>query len=61
MKKKTAELPVEVVWDRRLGDRRREPASVDGDRRRAERRREPPFTWSLADFVVVMPPDGDGE
>jgi hypothetical protein len=29
------------------------------DRRRAERRQNPPFTWELADFVVVERPQSD--
>jgi hypothetical protein len=53
LKKKTAELPVVVSWDRRLADRRSDSAERDGDRRPAERRQAPPFTWRVADFVVV--------
>jgi hypothetical protein len=57
MKKKTAGLPVNLVWDRRVGgERRAEPAAPEGERRKEDRRQQPPFTWSLADFVVV-PPD----
>ena len=50
---KTADLPVEVTWDRRTEDRRApaEPASVE--RRTGDRRKEAPFTWQVADFVVV--------
>jgi hypothetical protein len=40
---------VEVVMDRRTGERRREPASVGFDRRTRDRRRARP-TW-------VVPPD----
>jgi hypothetical protein len=57
MKKKTAGLPVDLVWDRRVGgERREESGNVEGDRRKTDRRQQPPFTWSLADFVVVVPP-----
>jgi hypothetical protein len=52
--RKTAELPVVVSWDRRQADRR--PPSRQGektDQRKAERRKEPPFTWEVADFVVL--------
>ena len=54
LKKKTADLPVSVEWDRRRTDRRSgEDARVpDG----AERRGTPPFTWDTADFVVVEEP-----
>jgi hypothetical protein len=57
LKAKTGKLPVVVKWDRRLDDRR-DNANADElarDRRYEERRRKPPFTWDLADFVVVEP------
>jgi hypothetical protein len=60
MKKKTAGLPVNLVWDRRVGgERRAETPAGDGERRKTDRRKSPPFTWTLADFVVVVPPDGE--
>jgi hypothetical protein len=57
LKTLTSELPVVVTWDRRTDDRRDDTADTDGDadRRQADRRRKPPFTWDLADFVVVEP------
>ena len=55
LKTKTGELPVVVTWDRRTDERRGETASVKRDRRQTDRRRKPPFTWDLADFVVVEP------
>ena len=57
LKTRTAELPVVVTWDRRTDERRgaKEPASAR-ERRHAERRRQPPFTWDLADFVVIERP-----
>lgn len=62
LKKKTAELPVSVEWDRRRSDR---GGSADdrADPGTADRRGAPPFTWETADFVVVeesagtTPPD----
>jgi hypothetical protein len=52
--RKTAELPVVVTWDRRLGDRRASSQPVqDPDQRKTDRRQEPPFTWEAADFVVL--------
>ena len=53
--RKTADLPVEVSWDRRRGDRREAP---DSERSTAEpdRRAKPPYTWDVADFVVVEDP-----
>ena len=58
LKTRTSELPVVVTWDRRDTDRRGSKASmqVPRDRRATDRRQDPPFTWELADFVVVPPP-----
>src|SRR5262245_48638106 len=57
LKTRTSDLPVVVTWDRRLDERRDDDKTggVNGNRRHAERRRKPPFTWDLADFVVVEP------
>src|SRR5215510_6697419 len=56
LKTRTSELPVVVTWDRRTDDRR-DDEETEGSKgnRQAERRRKPPFTWDLADFVVVEP------
>ncbi len=52
--RKTAELPVVVSWDRRQGDRRASSQPVeDTDQRQTDRRQKPPFTWEVADFVVL--------
>jgi hypothetical protein len=56
LKTRTAELPVVVTWDRRVADQRQADESGGKKRRYSERRRTPPFTWDLADFVVVEPP-----
>lgn len=59
LKTKTGELPVVVKWDRRT-DNRRDRAGAGAARRKSryeDRRRTPPFTWDLADFVVVEPAD----
>ena len=62
MTRKTAELPVEVTWDRRTEQRRASGDTSDAERRSGDRRKEPPFTWQVADFVVVddgkAPPGG---
>jgi hypothetical protein len=59
LKTRTTELPVVLTWDRRTDQRRDADAdastAVKRDRRQNERRRQPPFTWDLADFVVVEP------
>ena len=46
---------VDVVWDRRLGERRRSwsDSSPDAERRRRERRGPTPASWLLLDFLVV--------
>jgi hypothetical protein len=51
LSQKTADLPVEVSWDRRRQDR--EAAAPDARERGADRRQKPPYTWEVADFVVV--------
>ena len=53
LKKQTADLPVDVTWDRRVRDRRNASGDIACERRRTERRQQPSFTWELADFVVV--------
>jgi hypothetical protein len=63
LKTQTSELPVVVTWDRRKTDRRASTTrshrmEVPRDRRASDRRQKPPFTWDLADFVVVTPGDG---
>ena len=55
LKRKTENLPVDVIWDQRQGDRRVGADDGHANRRRTDRRRTPPFTWELADFVVVEP------
>lgn len=52
---KTTDLPVEVTWDRRRGDRA-EPAPEEGEAPAVDRRKKPPFTWDVADFVVAEQP-----
>jgi hypothetical protein len=53
LKKKTADLPVSVEWDRRRTERRSDDQPDAPETRGAERRGMPPFTWETADFVVV--------
>jgi hypothetical protein len=55
LKRKTKHLNVQVVWDRREDERRNEAGAIDTERRHQDRRRTPPFTWDVADFVVVVP------
>ena len=51
--RKAADLPVDVTWDRRTAQRRESGNTADAERRSGDRRQEPPFTWQVADFVVV--------
>ena len=51
LKEKTADLPVEVSWDRRVSDRRSGSVHTGPDRREHDRRQKPPFTWDVSDFV----------
>jgi DNA-binding NarL/FixJ family response regulator len=54
LRRKTIGLPVVVTWDRRGQERR--VAAIDvasGERRRLERRQSPPYTWEVADFVLI--------
>jgi hypothetical protein len=45
---------VEVVWDRRVGERRRSAVkSGTPERRRRDRRGPVPASWALLDFLVV--------
>jgi hypothetical protein len=63
LKRDAAELPVTVEWDRRSGDGQAAPPDGAPDRPIdvPERRHDPPFTWKVADFVVVGSPDGRPE
>ena len=45
--------PVEIIWDRRAGERRQHRSPVMTDWRRSDRREVPPVTWTALDFVVV--------
>jgi hypothetical protein len=53
LKKKTADLPVSVEWDRRRTDRQSDDEQGPSRSRGIDRRGAPPFTWDTADFVVV--------
>ena len=56
LKKKTADLPVSVEWDRRRTDRQSGGNADSSNPPDGERRAAPPFTWETADFVVVEEP-----
>jgi hypothetical protein len=45
---------VEVIWDRRVAQRRAKPqGGVEAERRRGERRRPLPPTWTTLGFVIA--------
>jgi hypothetical protein len=44
---------VDVVWDRRAGERRRSSEPAGSERRRRDRRGSEPASWTLLDFLVV--------
>lgn len=43
---------LDILVDRRQGERRRHQAPVGEERRTHERRAPPPRTWTEADFVI---------
>jgi hypothetical protein len=45
--------PVEVMWDRRVGDRRRSGEAASVDRRAGDRRNRPPSSWDNLGFLVA--------
>jgi len=45
--------PVQVVWDRRVGDRRRSSEGTPADRRSGDRRNRPPASWDNLGFLVA--------
>jgi hypothetical protein len=53
LQRKTAQLNVKVLWDRRHNIRRQVASYVAADRRANDRRKADPFTWDTADFAVV--------
>ena len=53
-KRKTSHLPLKVSWDRRVATpEERRPSGAP------ERRQQLPFTWDLADFVLVEHPEDE--
>jgi hypothetical protein len=44
---------VDVIWDRRVIERRRARVDTPVDRRRTERRGPPPSTWTSLSMLIV--------
>jgi len=49
---------VQIIWDRRLGQRRRAENRVSGDRRRSDRRRMPPVQWGQMNYMIAGTDNG---
>jgi len=47
---------LDLIVDRRHGERRQRVASVERERRTGERRGPSPDSWQTADFIIVEPP-----
>jgi hypothetical protein len=45
--------PVEIVWDRRVGERRHAGDGARSDRRAGDRRNTPPTSWVNLGFLVA--------
>lgn len=45
---------VQIIWDRRIGERRQSPGRAgDRERRRSDRRRQPPSQWGQLNYLVA--------
>ena len=60
LKQATAELPVKLLWDRRTSEGRGTATPGQHEPEHGERRQKPPFTWDVADFLVVGKRAGEG-
>lgn len=56
LKQATAELPVKLTWDRRVNKGREMAKPEPPLPGHAERRGAPPYTWDVADFLVIGTP-----
>jgi hypothetical protein len=45
---------VQIIWDRRIGERRQSAGDgVHGNRRRSDRRRVPPLQWGQMNYMIA--------
>ena len=45
---------VQIIWDRRVGERRQSAESPgNGERRRSDRRRVPPSQWRQLNYMIA--------
>src|SRR5439155_22796326 len=49
---------VQILWDRRVDERRRRRRAVEADRRQRDRRGPLPSSWATLDFLVAGPAAG---
>jgi len=48
---------VQIIWDRRTGERRQSGDRVGGsERRRSDRRRVPPLQWDQMNYMIATQP-----
>jgi hypothetical protein len=55
LQRRTADMQVQVIWDRRATARRITDTTKTPERRAADRRQRKSFTWQAADFLVAVP------
>jgi hypothetical protein len=44
---------VQIIWDRRIGERRQAGDVRVAERRRSDRRREPPMQWGQLNYMIA--------
>lgn len=48
------DMSVQIVWDRRMGERRQTTDGPgNGERRRSDRRRTPPMQWGQLNYMIA--------
>jgi hypothetical protein len=54
LQRRTSQMQVQVIWDRRSRTRRVADAKTATERRTADRRKRDSYTWQAADFLVAV-------
>jgi hypothetical protein len=45
---------VQIIWDRRMGERRKNgDRRLDGERRQSDRRKAPPKQWTQLNYMIA--------
>ena len=55
LQRRTSQMQVQVIWDRRSKTRRVADTKTATERRSADRRQRDSYTWKAADFLVAVP------